>query len=135
MTANRGIMAGRVERLKEKVQITCIACPKGCRAELTAGSGGVVDVSGTECKRGQEYVMKEFKDPVRVLTSTVRIEGGGYLPVRTRGAIPKTLIFHVMAALRPLVCRPPLGVGDVVCPNVLGTGVDLVASAPCGKSA
>ncbi len=115
--------------MPEKVKIVCIACPRGCRAELLVEGAEVLEVEGIQCKRGRDYVAQEFRNPVRVLTTTVRIEGGGYLPVRTRGAVPKDRILEIAAALRKVVARPPVAVGDVIYPNILETGVDVVATS------
>jgi len=121
--------------MQEKVQITCIACPRGCRTKLTVGDGEVIDVEGAECKRGRKYVIQEFKHPVRVLTSTVKIEGGGYLSVRTRGEVPKERIFDIMAMLREVKCRPPVEFEQVICENILDTGVNIVATSACSGDA
>jgi CxxC motif-containing protein len=111
------------------VAITCVACPQGCAATLTVSGGEVVRISGVRCKQGKEYVLQEYRNPQRVLTSTVRLRNGGWLPVRSRGLVPKALIFEIMDALRGVRCASPVQIGDVVVPNVLGTGVDMVASA------
>ena len=117
---------------QETVAITCIACPQGCATELRVEDGEVVAVTGARCQRGKEYVLQEFIKPERVLTSTVPLQGGGWLPVRSRGMVPKNRIFDVMAVLRRFCQRPPVQVGDVVVPNVLGLGVDVVACASRG---
>jgi len=114
---------------EKTVAITCIACPQGCAATLTIRNGQVVAISGTQCKRGEEYVRQEYSHPQRVLTSTVLLKGGGWLPVRSRGMVPKERIFDVMAALQNICCGRPVRVGDVVLRNVLGLGVDIVATA------
>ena len=115
------------------VSIRCIACPLGCSATLTVKDDEVVKVAGTQCRAGKEYVLQEFKDPRRVLTSTVRLQSGEWLPIRSRGTVPKHRIFDVMAALHQVCLEPPVEIGDVVLPNVSGTGVDIVASTACRR--
>jgi CxxC motif-containing protein len=116
---------------EQQVQITCIACPLGCNAELTVRNGEIVKVAGAQCKRGEGYVKQEYTDPRRILTTTVRIEGDGWLPVISSAMVPKPMIYDIMQQIRKATCKPPVEVGQVVLSNVLGTGVDIVASAPC----
>ena len=62
--------------------------------------------------------------------STVRVTGG-LLPVvsvRTRGDVPKERVLDVARALCRVQLTAPVQAGDVVIPNVLGTGVDVVAT-------
>ena len=121
---------GDVMMTEESVSIPCIACPQGCLAEITVKDGEIVSISGAQCKRGQEYVVQEYTDPRRVLTSTVQLQNGQWLPVRSRGLVPKGLLFDIMLALRQVCPNPPVDIGEVILPNVLDTGVDIVASAP-----
>ena len=47
------------------------------------------NVTGNKCERGAEYGKAELLHPVRVVTSTVRIEGASCrrLPVKTSAAV------------------------------------------------
>ena len=67
---------------------------------------------------------------MRVLTTTVAISGGdeALLPVRTAEAIPLELHAQAMNLIRDLVVNAPIRMGDVVLPNLLNTGIDLIAS-------
>ena len=71
-----------------------------------------------------------FCRPLRILTSSVKTEGSDVplVPVRTRTAIPKELIFTGMEAIRRLTVKGDVECGDVIVPDFLGTGVDLIAS-------
>ena len=56
---------------------------------------------------------------------------GGALPVvsvRTAGEVPKEKVLDVARALCRVHLTAPVQAGDVVIPNVLGTGVDVVAT-------
>jgi len=111
-------------------EIICIICAKGCGAAVVEEEGKI-RIRGSLCKNGQEYVSREFRDPRRVLTTTIRVEGGGRLPVRTRGPVAKARLMECMRAINGMRLCPPLEVGDVVAANFLGTGEDLVA---CGSA-
>ena len=69
-------------------------------------------------------------NPTRVLTTTVAIEGGahGRMPVRTEQPIPKGKLFEAVEALRQVRLTSPVHCGDVVLENILGTGVNVIAS-------
>ncbi len=111
--------------MRERV---CIVCPKGCRLQVDEENGYAV--TGNSCPRGAEYGKNELLHPTRVLTSTVCIQGGLHrrLPVKTTAPIPKELIFEAMDALNGVTLTAPVTVGQVVVPNLLGTGVDVVAT-------
>ena len=67
---------------------------------------------------------------MRVLTTTVAVSGGDetLLPVRTAEAIPLELHAQAMDLIRDLVVKAPIRMSDVVLPNLLDTGTDLIAS-------
>ena len=50
------------------------------------------------------------------------------MSVRTRGDVPKERVLDVARALCRVHLMAPVHAGDVVIPNVLGTGVDVVAT-------
>ncbi len=108
----------------------CIGCPLGCRLEVEEEEGAVVEVRGFACKRGKEYAEQEHVDPRRMVTTTVRVANGLWarLPVRTTGTVPKNRVRAVCQALRRITASAPVRMGDVIVPNVLDTGADIVAS-------
>ena len=111
--------------------IICIACPLGCRTALRIDDlGEVVEVSGYKCKEGRRYVLEEFHNPIRIFTATVVTENSSrrLLPVRTNRPILKAKLQEAVFSLVPLRVSPPVRVGEVLLPNFLNTGADLVAS-------
>ncbi len=111
-----------------KRELICIVCPIGCRMEVDVERD--YRVTGNQCERGPVYAREELTAPKRVVTSTIRITGGIYnrIPVKTRGAIPKELVFKCMEEINKLDVRSPMKMGDVVLEDVLGTGVDIVVT-------
>lgn len=109
-------------------ELVCIVCPKGCRLHVDEENGYLV--TGNSCLRGAEYGKNEILNPTRVLTSTVKMEGGLYrrCPVKTNKAIPKGKLFDVMQALNAVTLGAPVTVGQVVIENVCGTGADVIAT-------
>ena len=109
--------------------LTCIGCPLGCALTAVAHEGGW-EISGYTCKRGLEYAQKELTRPERTVTSTVRVSGGmaKVTSVRTATDIPKDAVFAVMEAINGIVAPAPIAIGDVLCADIAGTGVALIAT-------
>lgn len=109
-------------------ELICIVCPRGCH--LSVDDENDYAVSGNRCPRGAEYGKRELISPTRVITSTVRLRGAdcSRCPVKTDGAIPKSLIFDAMALLDGIELTAPVHIGDVVIPDVLGTGIPFIAT-------
>lgn len=109
---------------------TCIICPNGC--EVTAEYEGktVLSVTGNLCPKGASYVEQEITNPVRNIASSVLVENGS-LPlcsVRLSAPIPKERIMDVMAEIKKTAVQAPVHIKDVVIPNVLGLGCDVIAT-------
>ena len=109
--------------------ITCISCPVGCRMTVTLENGAFVSVTGNTCKRGEIYARQECVAPQRMVTAVIPVKGAAMpLSVKTRTPIPKAMINACMHALAQLEIAAPVHLGDVVLPDVCGTGVDLIAT-------
>lgn len=69
--------------------------------------------------------------PKRTICSTVHtaFPDAPVLPVRVSADIPKDRIFDVMDAIRTVTVTERIGRGDVVIPDVLGLGVDVIATS------
>ncbi|MBO5907978.1 MAG: DUF1667 domain-containing protein [Clostridia bacterium] len=109
--------------------LTCIICPRGCNLVIELDDEGKIEsVSGNACKRGIGYAEDECTAPKRSVTSTVRCEGGGLIAVKTASPIPKSLVFECMKKINGTHAKSDVKIGDVIIKNVLGTGVDIIAS-------
>ena len=120
----------------ETLQFNCTTCPSECPLTVEVerdADGALVEVrsvTGNSCPRGYKFAHQELTCPMRVLTTTVAVSSGdeALLPVRTAEAIPLALHAQAMDLLRGLVVKAPIRMGDIVLPNLLNTGIDLVAS-------
>ena len=114
----------------EKRELICIGCPMGCPLVVELEGSDIVSVKGHTCKRGEVYARKEVTNPTRIVTSTVKVEGGkvDMVSVKTRDDIPKGKIFECVKALKGVTVKAPIHIGDVIVPNVADTGVDIVAT-------
>ena len=109
-------------------EVICICCPRGCHLQVDPQKD--YNVTGNACPNGAAYGREELTHPTRILTSTVRVEGGLYprCPVKTAQAVPKEKMTEVMAALDHVTLHAPVRTGQVVLADVCGTGVDVVAA-------
>ena len=114
----------------EKRELTCIGCPLGCQVTVTMENNEVVDVTGFTCPRGEKYAREEVTNPTRVVTSIVRVEGGNLeaVSVKTKDVIPKGKIFETLEEIKPVIVKAPVKIGNVIIPDVAGTGVDIIAT-------
>jgi CxxC motif-containing protein len=107
-----------------KRNLTCIICPKGCSlcAEI---DGQQVRVTGNTCPKGAEYAVAECTNPVRTVTSIVRVTNrkDTMVSVKTAQPVPKEKMWDVMAALRSVQVSAPVKIGDVILPEMFGTAV------------
>lgn len=108
--------------------LICITCPKGCH--LTVDEENDYAVTGNSCPRGAEYARNELLHPVRMITSTVRVQGAAIprLPVKTDKPLPKEKMFDCMQLINTLDIQAPVKVGQVLAANILGTDVNIVAT-------
>lgn len=113
-----------------KRELVCIGCPVGCQLEAEIENGEVIKVTGNTCKRGEEYAKKECTNPTRIVTSSVKVTDGNLdvVPVKTEHDIPKDKIFECVEALKNVVVKAPINIGDVVVQNIIGTGVNIIAT-------
>ena len=113
----------------KKRTITCICCPLGCTIKLTEKNGKIT-LTGEQCKQGKTYAIQEITDPQRILTTTIKIQGGTrhMLPVRSKKELPKHKIKKCIKHLSTLTVKAPIYCGDIICQNILDTNVDIIAS-------
>ena len=113
--------------------VICIVCPKGCH--LRVDEEHDFAVTGNLCPRGVTYGRDELKNPVRFVTSTVKITGAALrrCPVRTKAAIPKGLIFEAIRLLDNVELCAPVAEGAIVVPDICGTGIPWVTTRDMGE--
>lgn len=110
-----------------KRTITCIVCPRGCTmtAEI---EGEKVTVTGNSCPRGEKHAIEECTNPVRTLTSTVRVSNreDTMVSVKSAAPIPKEKMAEIMEKIRAASVEAPVSIGDVILTDIYGT--DIVAT-------
>jgi|LAHS01.1.fsa_nt_gb CxxC motif-containing protein len=108
-------------------ELICINCPRGCHLTV---DDQLLTVKGNFCPRGAAYGKQEVTNPTRTVTSTVRISGAELplCPVKTAQPIPKGKMSDIMVSINKITLTAPVHIGDVVIPNVCGTGIAVVAT-------
>lgn len=116
--------------MEEIKKLICISCPKGCTLDVTVDGKTVLKVDGESCKQGIDYAEGEITDPRRMIASTVRVKNGFHplVPVYSLEPVPKPMIQDVLKKIREVELMAPVVQGTVVIENVMGTGVNIVAS-------
>ena len=111
-------------------ELICVTCPMGCRITVTMEGKEVLSVKGNTCPRGDIYARKEVTHPTRIVTTSVRVEGGviGQVSVKTASDVPKEKMFDVVRDLKCVEVKAPVHMGDVVLKDAAGTGVDVIAT-------
>lgn len=111
-------------------ELICICCPVGCLIHVDKKEDGSLAITGNSCPKGEAYARNEMTDPVRSVTSIMKVTGGKgkVVPVKTAGEIPKGKISLCMDEIMKTQAAAPVRVGDVLISNVADTGVDLVAT-------
>ena len=110
--------------------LSCIVCPMGCSGTVEIADGKIISMVGFTCERGRAYAKSEITAPKRMLTTTVKLHGSRLhlLPVVSRQPLPKEKIFACVRCLAAVEVQAPVKAGDVIAGNILGLGVDIVAS-------
>jgi len=116
-------------------ELTCIVCPNGCRI-LAGMKNGQYVFSGNRCARGIEFAATELTAPMRSITTTVRtvFHEMPVLPVRTSGEVPKEMITDIIRGLAKVLVSEKIGIGETVAANIMGSGVDVIATSNQLKS-
>ena len=112
------------------MEMICTVCPTGCGLSVTLENGFPSQVTGNLCKRGHAYAVAECTNPVRTLTTTVRLCHGDrpLLPVRTTKPVPRSQMREMVRILNGMAFSAPIPAGTVLMTDILGSGADVVAT-------
>ena len=110
-------------------ELTCIGCPRGCTLKIERDGDGW-SVTGNTCPRGKEFAISEMtRQAHHLLDRAHRLPGRAGAAGARIGGHPEGRIFDVMDAIRTVTVTERIARGDVVIPNVLGLGVDVIATS------
>ena len=119
----------------EKKHFVCVICPVGCEIDVVHDDSKIISMEGNKCEKSEEFVRQELIEPMRIFTTTVRVEGARWpvIPVRTDKSVPKRLFPRIMRQLRRVKLHAPVKIADVVVEDVQRTGANIIATRtmPC----
>ncbi len=120
--------------VKMKKEIICTVCPRGCAVTVEGSENEIKSIEGYSCKRGMEFAKSEFTNPVRILTTLVKIDGveNELLPVRSDKPIPKDKIFECMEIIKKTIAKLPQKRYNVIIGDICGLGANIVATKDIG---
>lgn len=78
-----------------------------------------------------------FNEDEEILTTLVRIKGSdlcNVVPVKSSKPLNKKMWIECSKALSRIHVGPPIKIGDIVCKNVLNTGVDIICTKNIEKT-
>ena len=111
-------------------RLTCVLCPVGCELQVRKDESGELDVQGNQCDKGVPFAVEEILHPKRNLATSIPVQGTAskMVSVRLSGPVLREMIFPVLAEIAKLRPEVPVRRGQVLIANVLGTGVDVIAT-------
>ena len=120
--------------MKTIQEYTCVVCPNGCllRAQCEIGTDGprLVSVTGNLCARGITWAKQEIEDPRRTISTNLLLEGGTLpvVSVTTADAIPLKAVRKVREALRSVILRAPVHIGQIAAVDPAGVPCRIVVT-------
>lgn len=110
-------------------EIICNKCDKSCILSIDKHDESV-EICGNLCDEGIKYANLKMSSNKDILTTLVRIKGTrlNVVSVKSNKPINKDLWIECSKALSRLYVGAPVRIGDIVCKNILNTGVDIVCT-------
>jgi CxxC motif-containing protein len=111
-------------------QSVCYNCSEKCVLNIDKQDNEIV-ISGNKCHKGIDYGKESLNNSKGVLTTLVRVKGAKevrVVPVKSTAPIDKSLWLECSKALSRVYVGVPIKIGDIVCKNILNTGVDIVCT-------
>lgn len=116
--------------MSEIKEIICVNCPKGCHVQVKIQQHNIISITGNACDKGEAYAKEEITCPKRILTTTIRIHHALHrvLPIISDAPIPLEIMGQAMQEIKKIEIEAPVSVNQVIVPNILDTGVNIIAS-------
>lgn len=107
----------------------CPRCDNRCIVNVDKYND-YMEIQGNQCDEGAKYIKEQINDNKDIFTTLVRIKGSSYnvVPVKSSMPLDKKLWVECSKALSRLYVGSPIKVGDIVCKNILNTGVDIICT-------
>jgi CxxC motif-containing protein len=111
-------------------RLTCVLCPVSCELTVDKDAAGEIQVQGNQCDKGVPFAVEEVLHPQRNLATSVPVRGTAarMVSVRLSRTVPREMLFAILAEIAKLRPEAPIGRGQVLIADVLGTGADVIAT-------
>ena len=111
-------------------RLTCVLCPVGCELTVDTDAAGDIQVQGNQCDKGVPFAVEEVLHPRRNLATSLPVRGTAarMVSVRLTRPVPREMLFPILAEIAKLRPEAPVGRGQVLIADVLGTGADVIAT-------
>lgn len=116
--------------MNKEREMTCIICPNSCSLKIVFDDKEELEVQGALCERGIEYGKNEIVNPVRNLTTTVKVVNG-VLPlvsVRSDRPIPKNKMAEAVKLLQSIQLEAPIAFHQIILKDMLGKGINIIST-------
>lgn len=109
----------------------CTKCPMGCPLTVE-DSNGIINVYGFSCNLGKIYGENEYKNPLRTITTSIKIStptGTKVISVKTNKEVPKPLVMECLSIIKKSdIQKDKIQIGDVLIYNINNLGINVVAT-------
>ncbi|NLB48780.1 MAG: DUF1667 domain-containing protein [Erysipelotrichia bacterium] len=105
-------------------ELICIVCPRGCILKVDAQK----NVTGNLCSRGIDYAIQETTNPVRNLTTSIKVRNRPhtYVSVKTSAPVPKNKLLPMMEIINGLTVAAPTTIGQIVKANIMDLNINVI---------
>lgn len=111
-------------------KVICNKCNKQCIVDVYKYED-TLEFLGNQCDLGIEYAKEDINNTKKIFTSLVRIKGSrtnNVVSVKSSAPIEKSLWIECSKALSRIYVGAPIKIGDIVCKNILNTGVNILCT-------
>ncbi|MCI1946351.1 DUF1667 domain-containing protein [Clostridium luticellarii] len=110
-------------------EIICNECSKKCILSMDKYEN-ILEVKGNLCDRGIECAKLAISNKSDIFTTIVRIKGSNcnVVPVKSSKPLDKNLWIECSKVLSRIHVGAPVKMGNIICKNILNTGVDIVCT-------
>lgn len=117
-------------------QVVCNKCDNKCVIGIYK-KGNKYSYQGNHCDKGMKYGEEFMESSDRIFTSVVRVKGNAncnVVPVKSSKPLDLDLWMECSKALGRIYVGIPIKIGDVICRNILNSGVDIICTKNIEKA-
>jgi len=118
-----------------KREFICIICPNSCQIKVEYEGKKVIDIKGSQCLKGEEYVRNEISNPLRIFVGSIKVIKGDFklVSVKSSSPIPKKYLKKIGKITHSFKTEAPVEINQIIAKNLLNKKIDLVATRKVNK--